>query len=230
MSFSGSIPQASSAKAQPDVSLVSTFAGKHIYSKTMGGNLLKLMKRHLHVLTQDLNHPVAKAAKAALSLKRPTLDMFDNTFTVIAGGPAPHFPFPDVMTFYKWVSSHHMLKDIRVPLLSINAADDPVVRHVPMDDVETNGLVVMGLTTQGGHLGWWQAAKGQSDRWTTAPVLEWLRLIGEEVVSQESKAASLYVDADGFIREEGNEELGCKFVGETWIDGNVKQTGGVQGL
>jgi predicted alpha/beta-fold hydrolase len=189
-----------------------TFVGTHIYSKGMGGNLLKLVARHAKSFAEDPEHRVAQAALLTLALKAPTLETFDDTFTRVAGGAAPVFPFATADDYYRWASSHNVVKDIRVPYLAINAADDPVVRHVPMDG-GGNGLVVMELTTGGGHLGWFQASSEHGDRWTTKPVLEWFKLVGEDLVHETTRRGSpLYVDKHGYIKEEGNPLLGCKEV------------------
>ena len=189
----------------------------------MGNNLRNLVKKHLKALAQDPEHIVAKAAGAALNLNNPTLDKFDDTFTKIAGGPSPHFPFPDANTYYRWGSSHNMVQHITVPFLAINASDDPIVRHVPMNN-GGNGLVVMELTKGGGHLGWFQAGPGYVDRWTTKPVLEWLKLMVQDVVHDpKPRGLPLFVGEDGFLREEGVDNLlGCKEIeGGGLIDGNV---------
>ncbi|TFK42604.1 Alpha/Beta hydrolase protein [Crucibulum laeve] len=211
--------------------LLTSFLGKHIYSKGMGGNLLNLLRKHLKPLIADPDHHVAKAAQMALSLKNPTLEAFDNTFTRIAGGPAPHFPFANSDDYYRWGSSHNVVKDIAVPYLAINADDDPVVRHVPMDGAG-NGLVVMELTRGGGHLGWFQAGLGFVDRWTTKPVLEWLKLVGEELVHDPNpKGRPLFVDTDGYLKEEGKPHLGCRVIdGGGIIDGSGGEEGMLQGL
>jgi len=189
------------------------------------------MKRHLNALIADPNHHVAKAANEALKLKNPTLEKFDDTFTRIAGGPSPHFPFEDADAYYVWGSSHKVVGQIKVPFLAINSADDPVVRHVPMDGAG-NGLVAMELTKGGGHLGWFQAGPGYVDRWTTKPVLEWLKLVGKDLVHDpKPKGLPLFVDEDGFLRERGREVYGCKVIeGGGLIDGNGGEDGMLQGL
>jgi len=123
------------------------------------------------------------------------------------------------------------VKDIRVPFLAINAADDPVVRHVPTDG-GGNGWVIMGLTCGGGHLGWFQAGEGQVDRWTTKPVLEWFKLTGEDLAHKHaSRGPPLYVDEEGYIREDGRPSLGCKLVdGGGVIDGSRGEEGMLRGL
>ena len=185
--------------------------GKRVYSKTMANNLRKVVKKHIKTLIQDPEHMVAKAAIAALGLDNPTLQEFDDTFTKIAGGPGPHFPFPDANAYYTWASTHNMVQHVRVPFLTINSGDDPVVSSVPMDG-GGNSLVVMELTKGGGHIGWFQDNPGHHiSRWTTKPVIEWLRLMGRDVVHDpKPRGRPLFIGEDGFLREEGVDRLGCK--------------------
>ncbi|KAG5353932.1 hypothetical protein C0989_011420 [Termitomyces sp. Mn162] len=216
---------------QNNLGLLRTFLGKHVYSKGMGGNLQNLLRRHEKALQSDPEHRVTKAMPSALALRNPTLEKFDDTFTRVAGGSAPTFPFATAHDYYRWGSSHQVVQDIRVPFLAINAADDPVVRHVPMDG-GGNGLVVMELTPSGGHLGWFQAGDGFVDRWTTKPVLEWLKLTGEDIVHRTKEPTRrLYIDDEGWLREEGTPLLGCKKVeGGGMFNGNGGEKGMLQGL
>ena len=202
-----------------------------MYSKAMASNLRNVVKKHFKALIQDPEHMVAKAANAALSLDNPTLQEFDDTFTKIAGGPAPYFPFPDANAYYVWGSSHNMIQHITVPFLAINAGDDPIVSSAPMDS-GGNGLVVMELTKGGGHVGWFQAGPGHVERWTTKPVLEWLKLMGRDVVHDpKPRGWPLFIGEDGFLREEGVDKLGCKEIeGGGRVDGNVSKGSMVQGL
>ena len=199
----------------------------------MGGNLQKLLRRHSASIMSDPTNIVAVAAKHALSLKNPTLGEFDEAFIRIAGGGPPHFPFPSSTAYYVWASSDQVLPQIRRPFLAINADDDPVVRHVPMDQ-HGNGFVVIRLTRGGGHLGWFTAGDGFVDRWTTKPVLEWLKLMAEDVVMDDTKekAPKFYVDEEGWLREEGRPHLGCKELeGKGHIFAGMTKDGGVlQGL
>lgn len=212
-------------------SLLSTFIGKHVYSKALAGNLSNLVKRHQKPLSVDPNHRVSKAVALTLALDNCTLEKFDDTFTRVGGGGAPTFPFATAHDYYRWGSSHNVVHDVTVPFLAINAGDDPVVRSSPMDGAG-NGLVVMGLTTGGGHLGWFQdVSKRNIDRWTTKPVLEWLKLVIEDIVQEPRVYRKLYVDEAGFLREEGRPSLGCKEIaGGRVIDGNGGELGMLQGL
>ncbi|KAF9532958.1 Alpha/Beta hydrolase protein [Crepidotus variabilis] len=217
---------------QNNEELLASFTGRHVYSKAMGGNLLRLLKRHVKSILQHPNEEVTAACHQALKLKNPTLDKFDDTFTRVAGGPGPHFPFRNSDDYYIWGSSHKIVDQITVPYLGINAADDPVVRFVPMEG-GGNGLVAMELTRGGGHLGWFQYGKdGSVDRWTTEPVLEWLKLMGTDVVHDpKPRGSEIYVDEEGFLRERAHPRLGCKVKeGGGLIDGNGGEEGMIQGL
>jgi predicted alpha/beta-fold hydrolase len=211
---------------------LNTFIGKHIYSKGMGGNLLNLLRKHEASLTADPTHYVCIAAKNALALKNPTLEQFDEAFTRIGGGPPPHFPFPSSDDYYVWGSSDKVIPNIAVPFLGINADDDPVVTRVPMEGV-TNGLVTIRLTRGGGHLGWFTAGDGFVDRWTTRPVLEWLKLMGEDyIIEQGSNPRRMFVDEEGWLREEGMPHLGSKEMKEKIrvVEGTGGEVGILQGL
>lgn len=194
--------------------------------------MLRLLRHHLEPLSRDPEHRVGKALTAAMELKSPTLEEFDQTFTRIAGGSAPTFPFDSAMDYYHWGSSHKVIGDIKVPFLSINARDDPVVQDVPMGS--DNVWTIMALTPKGGHLGWFESGDQFFGvrRWVTKPVLEWLKMIAEDVVRPDpAQGPSLYVDDDGFLKEVGRDGIGCKEVeGGGLIDGNEGEEGLLQGL
>ncbi|KAK2466937.1 hypothetical protein APHAL10511_001195 [Amanita phalloides] len=185
-----------------NTSILSTFFGRQVYSRGMGNNLANMVKKNYKGLTSGSNPIVANAADAVMMLKKPLLNEFDQTFTCKAGGSMPPFPFATAEDYYGWASSHHVINDIRIPYLAINANDDPVVQHVPLDAIE-NGFVALKLTAGGGHLGWFQSGPNLSvDRWTTKPVLEWCRLTGDDIIHAPNGASSIFQDRDGFLREE----------------------------
>ncbi|KAJ7285857.1 Alpha/Beta hydrolase protein [Mycena rebaudengoi] len=207
--------------------LRSTFMG-NIYSKAMATNLVNLVRRNFEGLSKYTNHQLALALPLVLAFKNKHLEDFDDTFTRIVGGSPPDFPFASAQDYYKWGSSHNVLKNIRVPYLAINSADDPIVQHVPMDG-DGNPVVIMALTPSGGHLGWFQ---GESvftvKRWIIKPVLEWSRLIGEGLVQPPSgRGSRISRDANGVYRAEG-EEGGCEEVeGGGLIDAHSWQSVGL---
>ena len=197
----------------------------------MANNLLRLLRRHSTAMMKKPEHFVTQAMQAVFSLKSPTLEAFDNIFTCKAGGGPPVFPFNNSSEYYKWASSHYVLPDVRTPLLTINAADDPVVQRVPLGVDNPN--VVMMVTPGGGHLGWFEASNVgwfHPKRWISKPVLEWLRLVGDDLVVQ-TRGKEIFVGEDGYVREKGSDDLGCKEVdGGGLVEGATKDEGLFQGL
>ncbi|KAG6333128.1 hypothetical protein ID866_5955 [Astraeus odoratus] len=143
--------------------LNSSYVGTHVYSKGMGQNLVNMLRKNLDAFSQYPGHDVTAAALAATALNRPTIDMFDDTFTKIGGGSSPPWPFASASEYYEYAASHKVLGEVRIPFLAINAADDPVVQDVPMD-AKGNEFVIMTLTSHGGHLGWFEPDAGWGQR------------------------------------------------------------------
>lgn len=237
MEFDGKCPevsirlQISSSSCSALVRLNSTYIGCHLYSKSMGNNLVNMLKKHAPSLTRDPTLAITEATNLACSLSSPTIDMFDEAFTRIGGGASPPWPFSSAHEYYEYASSHKVLGNIRIPFLSINAADDPVVQEVP-EVTEVSDWVVTVLTPNGGHLGWFESDKGwgQVRRWICTPVIEWLRATAEDVYSNRLNTKKLQ-EIDGFLTEVGSERLGCKVVGdEVVIFGSEADAGMIPGL
>jgi hypothetical protein len=175
---------------------------------------------------------MAKCVTATLALKYPRLDEVDSCMTRFVGGTLPPFPFDSVEEYYTWGSSHNALGDIRVPFLALNSADDPIVRSVPAGGAG-NGYVAMSMTSGGGHLGWFEASNrtGEVRRWIKKPILEWLRAFGEDVIHKGQRGLPLH-EVDGFLKEVGIDDVGCKEVGDEagYIVGTSGQEGLLSGL
>ncbi|KAF7316802.1 hypothetical protein HMN09_00413300 [Mycena chlorophos] len=188
-----------------------------LYLRGMGAGIKTLL---LHHQTAFLANPVsAMALKPLLRMKNPTLFDFDHGYTRLAGEKPP-FPFKSVYDYYEFASTHEVVADVRVPCLTINAADDPVVPHVqrPSPRAQDNGFLVSAITKAGGHLGWYTGHDGRR-RWSTKPVLEWLELFGRHVV-HERRVVSISRDEDGFLREPQWPNLGCTEGGTGIVNGN----------
>ncbi|KAJ7170746.1 AB-hydrolase YheT [Mycena crocata] len=204
--------------------LLRTTLGRRLYLRGMGNNVMTIMRQHSKAFLEHPEHPAAKAVPTVLRLKKPTLTDFDDLFTRFVGD-APPFPFFSVHDYYTWASSHEVAKQIRVPCLTINSADDPVVQRVQMPG--RNGYIVSVLTATGGHLGWY---KSRRKRWTTKPVLEWMELVGKELLCDPVEI-SLSTDDSGYLRDSHWPNLGCKEVpGGGLIDGNRPESELFQGL
>ncbi|KDQ60843.1 hypothetical protein JAAARDRAFT_190982 [Jaapia argillacea MUCL 33604] len=221
------------------------FFYRQVYSKALGRNLLRLMRSHLSEFSKYT--PTSENVSSALSLlstlpERPNLISFDDSVTRFIGGCSPPFPFASALDYYTWASSHTQLPHIRVPFLAISAEDDPIVGHIPIEEIngedgkEGNGWVCIAVTKGGGHLGWFEDDGGVAGvkRWVRKPVMEWLKTVGEGVfLAKESEkgsieaAGEIFVDNDGWIREVGREGLGCR---EIEGGGRVHGVEGEEGL
>ncbi|KAJ7158691.1 AB-hydrolase YheT [Mycena filopes] len=215
--------------------LLNSTLGRHVYLRGMGANVTSLIRHHRLAFLSDPTHPASRAVPHILHLKSPTLTDFDALFTCVVSSTPP-FPFPDVHAYYAWASCSRVAGGVRVPTLTINARDDPVVRGVQRAEAEGEGgsACVVGVVTRGGgHLGWFE---GGRRRWTTGPVLEWFRVFGREVVlaSPLNNRDSNVVeeeDGGGYLRDARWPALGCKEVeGGGLIDGNRPSKELFQGL
>lgn len=175
---------------------------------------------------------MARALESGAKLQRPLLTLFDDTATCLCGGPSPPFPFPSAHDYYVWASSHNLLHKIRVPLLAINSADDPVVQRLPVDaeKCELSPWVVFNITEHGGHLGWFEKSSlFVVKRWIPKPVLEWMQLVGEKVT--DTRDMKPLIEVNGFTTEEGRESIGYqKAEGGGHVVGVEGQDGLLAGL
>lgn len=197
----------------------------------MGRNLQRVLARNMKGLSKDPNTLMAKRVAATLAIKNPRIDEWDHSITRFVGGNSPPFPFDSGIDYYIWASSHNVLSNIRVPFLTFNSVDDPIVRSVP-DGADGNGFIVMAVTSGGGHLGWFEAGDqlGETKRWIRKPVLEWLRAVGEDIIHEGQRGLPLQ-EADGFLKEVGKDDIGCKEVNDTgYIVGTEGQGGLLAGL
>lgn len=192
----------------------------------MAQNLINLLQRHTADVEKMGEDRLTPIIPEILAMKKPTLAEFDNTITRVVGGSSPPFPLPSAEAYYRWASSDHHLKGIRVPLLALNAEDDPVVGHCPTD-VGNNGYVALAVTKGGGHLGWFERAEdGSALRWVTKPVLEWLHAVHEDVEA-ETRDPTPIIEGEEYLSEVGREHLGIRLLEDV---GEVVGVEGEEGL
>jgi len=165
--------------------------------------------------------------------------------SIIGGGKESGFPYETVDDFYRWASCgvDGGLNDIRVPLLCINADDDPIVSCLPISEIRfanspssppssttsspvpeegKGGWVAMIVTKGGGHLGWFDGEAKR--RWISKPLVQWVRACAEEVVwPSPSAGTGVEEDALGFMRMKGRSTAGYRVIsegGDAGLDGN----------
>lgn len=214
-----------------------SFFLRNVYSKSMGTNLVAMVKRNDATVSKFPDDNPLKALLPELyGLKSPTLYDVDNVLTRRVGGSPPNFPFSSTMEYYRWASCHHVLGDVRVPLLCINAGDDPIVGHLPYN-VGNSPYTVLFVTPSGGHLGWFEPDGSNTRwgvrRWIVQPAIEWLRAVGEDLVEVDPPKFLPVEVVDGWTREVGRDHLGYTVVGDVGHVVGVEGEGGLfkyQGL
>ncbi|KAF8478227.1 AB-hydrolase YheT [Gautieria morchelliformis] len=189
---------------------------RSVYSKAMANNLRALVKRHLASLLRLGPSILTPNLETLMLTKGARLIDVDELLTRLVGGSSPPFPFPSAKAYYEWASSHHYVKDIRVPFLAINSLDDPIVREVPVPVPQEAGYTTIVVTRFGGHLGWFQRNKNRGiravDRWVKAPVCEWLEATGNDLVV-EFREGEVVEEVDGFTRSAAGPHIGYKEIG-----------------
>ena len=102
--------------------------------------------------------------------KLKDLPAFDDFFT------APLHGFKDADDYYEQCSSKYFLKDIKVPTLIVNAANDPFLSKecYPYEEVEENPCLDLEVPEHGGHVGFYQRSRGNV-MWSEARILSFLK-------------------------------------------------------
>jgi predicted alpha/beta-fold hydrolase len=203
----------------------------------MGGNLLKLLSRHLKTLAKLPPSHLTPHISKVLGLRNPTLKQVDAHLTIIAGGHSPPFPFPSPDEYYEWARSDTHLGAVRVPLLAINAADDPIVRELPVEAALESKCVVLAVTPKGGHLGWFEGGSPfrrtkPPPRWIRKPVSEWIEATCKALTSRRKVGDEWVLDDNGFTVERERRHIGFKVhsIHETVIGTADEDQGALQGL
>ncbi|KAL5558490.1 hypothetical protein UlMin_034701 [Ulmus minor] len=101
-----------------------------------------------------------------------TIRDFDDHATRVVG------KFETVDTYYRRCSSASYVGNVSVPLLCVNALDDPVCTReaIPWDECRANKNVVLATTKHGGHLAFFEGITGAQLWWVRA-TLEYLRVL-----------------------------------------------------
>nr|CAG8436650.1 9338_t:CDS:2 [Entrophospora candida] len=147
-----------------------SYLGERVYSAAMADNLKKGYIRHLDVMKQDDRIHI----ESVLSSK--TIREFDDRMTRIS------FGYDTVDDYYRDASSAQYVTRVKIPLLCLNAEDDPIVsaQSIPYDECKFNPYVILATTSFGGHLGWFEGFLNPY-RWCIKPLSEYCVAIIETI-------------------------------------------------
>ncbi|KAM7507641.1 hypothetical protein LguiA_018094 [Lonicera macranthoides] len=97
-------------------------------------------------------------------VKSRSIRDFDNYATCHVG------KFETVDTYYRRCSSASYVGNVSIPLLCINALDDPVCTReaIPWDECRANKNIVLATTKHGGHLGLFEGISASGLWWVRA--------------------------------------------------------------
>ncbi|KAG0171069.1 hypothetical protein DFQ28_010557 [Apophysomyces sp. BC1034] len=140
-----------------------TYWNRKVYSATLANNLKKAFGRHLDTLKESGKIDVDQILAAG------TLREFDDACT------RKLRDYDSVDAYYRDASSHRYIASVRVPLLCMNALDDPIApaECIPRDEIKKNPYVILATTDYGGHLGWFEHIQYPT-RWVSKPLAEFI--------------------------------------------------------
>ncbi|KAI8376086.1 Alpha/Beta hydrolase protein [Radiomyces spectabilis] len=139
------------------------FLSKHVYTRAMANNLKRLFEVNKEMMAQrqDISYDQVMAAQS--------IREFDDACT------RKVFGYTTVNNYYREASSSQFIEHVKVPLLCLNAMDDPIATPecIPWDEIKINPYVVLATTEHGGHLGWFEHFYHPS-RWVDKPLAEFI--------------------------------------------------------
>ncbi|XP_078440348.1 esterase/lipase/thioesterase family protein [Wolffia australiana] len=141
----------------------------NIYDKALAGGLRRIFRRHSLLFGEmggEYNIPLVANAKSVRD--------FDEALTRVS------FGFKSVDDYYLNSSSSDSIKNVRTPLLCIQAENDPIApsRGIPREEIQANPYCLLIATPQGGHLGWVASSEGPFGApWTDSVVMDFLELL-----------------------------------------------------
>lgn len=103
-------------------------------------------------------------------------------FTPCDAAPAAGWPSVDV--YYAQSSSSLSIPNVKIPLLCIQALDDPIApkEAIPYAELAANTDCVLVVTPCGGHLGWVSGPGAPFGHpWTDVAVVQWLKSVLQEL-------------------------------------------------
>ncbi|KAI4352845.1 hypothetical protein L6164_007058 [Bauhinia variegata] len=120
---------------------------------------------------------------------------FDNHATRIIG------KYETVDTYYRRCSSAIYLESVSVPLLCINALDDPVCTRegIPWDECRANENVVLATVKHGGHLAFFEGITGSGLWWVRAASEFLSELHSSEYMHVQKKVCKPHTPLDSSI-------------------------------
>lgn len=124
--------------------------------------------------------------------RHPQLGSLRCVIARLACSPCTPAGWPSVDAYYEGSSSARRIPGVAIPLLCIQAANDPIApaAAIPYAAIRANPNVTLAVTPCGGHLGW-AAGPGApwGHPWTDGAVTEWLASVLIELLERRRSAS-----------------------------------------
>lgn len=146
-----------------------------VYRFVLGGAMQALYHRNRAPFLSSPNSRLSTSLLDDLfKRKKISLVQFDHLITTVKWG------FKDAWQYYEHVSSKRFVDKLRIPVLGINALDDPIMGSVglPYKEAKANPWFLLAITKRGGHMGWFEQRRdGTLGRWYVKPTVEYFRAL-----------------------------------------------------
>eukprot|EP00884_Botryococcus_braunii_P009089 jgi/Botrbrau1/18181/Bobra.53_1s0048.2 len=121
---------------------------QHFYSRGMAEHLRRAVSLHDVAHLEKVDWAATKAAQSVRD--------FDRAFTI------KMFGYRTTDHYYREASSAPFLHRVRVPLLCLNAEDDPIIpaTAIPYEEAQVSSHVAIAVTALGGHVGHFEDSFG----------------------------------------------------------------------
>ncbi|KAH7033262.1 Alpha/Beta hydrolase protein [Microdochium trichocladiopsis] len=151
--------------------LSSSFIGHHLYQRVLGTAMRKLAADHKEEIIKYTN--VDYETLTTLTY----LHEFDRAYQ------CPTWGYPTEDAYYRDASSNDSLLAVRIPLLCLNAEDDPIASKwgLPRTEAAQNPYTVLCTTSLGGHIGWFELGGG---RWHAKPIFNFFNRMAFEIEAE----------------------------------------------
>ncbi|KAG8844447.1 hypothetical protein FRB96_003035 [Tulasnella sp. 330] len=159
------------------------FVSRRIFNPVIGLGHRKIVAANRDVFLSLENKKCSSLTlqqrKKAMSkvLWNPSITMSSFTADLIA----PFDGYDGLSDFLEDTSCKSTLKDVRVPLVCLNALDDPLMKSdlLPYREAESSPYVMLALTPKGGHIGWYSRENGRITQWFVRPICEYFEGIAK---------------------------------------------------
>ncbi|MBA0668361.1 hypothetical protein Goklo_001282 [Gossypium klotzschianum] len=150
----------------------------NIYDRALRGGLSRTFDKHASLFEEMHDEYNVQAG-----LNPRTVREYDEAITRVSLG------YKSVDEYYSNSCSCHVVQHVRIPLLCIQAANDPIapIEATPYSDIKDNPNCMLIVTPQGGHLGWVAGDDAPFGApWTDNVVIEFLEHLQKNASKPES--------------------------------------------